>query len=554
VTTIGELSLWVALVMAAWSAVLPPLGIALHRGDLIASGARAALVAPLFLALAVAGLASALLRGDFSLGYVAAFASANLPPPDRVAALWGAPAGALLVWALALSICTAAVAARERAPHRSVALALLGILLTAALAAAALSLRPFARLDWVPADGTPGAPAFPTRAAALAPPFLLAGLAAATVPFALAAPALARRTADPTHENGARGWALAAWIALTAGLALAAREWHAAQAGAPGSAALAAWLGTTVLLHARRTSGGRRAWPAWAPWVAAATFAAALAPLASLPHMGAPGTEGWTYVTLRRLAIPLGAITLALLGAGGDGLRWRGADARTWARRLAWPLAAAMLALGALVALGARSVPELLGCALGAFAAAGSARRLAGAARARDRGGAAGALAHAGASMLALAVAGTAMGAEYEGTLRTGQSLAARDGWGREWRFVSDGLSSSRRENFVATVVSLTAVRDGRRQALMTSELRQYVDVRERPVAIPVAAPSVFATPWQDIRLTLVDAAGEDEARVRVAFAPLARWLWYGAATMLAGGLLGLWPARRRDGGGTTAG
>jgi cytochrome c-type biogenesis protein CcmF len=198
-------------------------------------------------------------------------------------------------------------------------------------------------------------------------------------------------------------------------------------------------------------------------------------------------------------------------------------------------------------ALGVRSGAALVAGGLALLAGAAAVRDLVRAARGRDSRLLGAAMAHTGVAMAALAFAGPPLVRDAEGTLRTGQALGARDPWGREWRFVSDGLSDSRRENYIATYVSLSAMRAGRRQALLTGERRQYLDVRQRPVALPLSVPGVAGSALQDIRVTLVDAEGEDEAHVRVTFVPLARLVWYGALAMLAGGLIALLaPAPRR--------
>jgi len=71
VILLGELSLWVALLMAAWSATVSFAGGRIGRTDLVASGERALYATFAFVVLSSIGLWTALLTSDFSLRFVA---------------------------------------------------------------------------------------------------------------------------------------------------------------------------------------------------------------------------------------------------------------------------------------------------------------------------------------------------------------------------------------------------------------------------------------------------------------------------------------------------
>ena len=112
---IGELSLWVALLFAAWACVMSFSGGVLRRADLIESGERALYMTWGFVVLASLGLWTALIRHDFTLRYVASYTSANLPPLYTLTAFWAGQAGSMLFWALILSTyCAIAVWANRR--------------------------------------------------------------------------------------------------------------------------------------------------------------------------------------------------------------------------------------------------------------------------------------------------------------------------------------------------------------------------------------------------------------------------------------------------------
>ena len=93
---IGELSLWVALLMAAWAATVSFAGGALDRRDLTLSGERAIYATLAMVVLASLGLWTALFTHDFSIKYVASFSSANLPKVYTFTAFWAGQAGSML--------------------------------------------------------------------------------------------------------------------------------------------------------------------------------------------------------------------------------------------------------------------------------------------------------------------------------------------------------------------------------------------------------------------------------------------------------------------------
>ena len=76
---VGELSLWIALLMAAWCATLSYAGAVSARSALTRSGQRAGHAALGFSALAIFGLWTALHDREFSVAYVSKHITANMP-------------------------------------------------------------------------------------------------------------------------------------------------------------------------------------------------------------------------------------------------------------------------------------------------------------------------------------------------------------------------------------------------------------------------------------------------------------------------------------------
>ena len=256
---VGELSLWIALLMAAWSATVSFAGGAGRRTDLIASGERAAYAAFAFTLLASLGLWTALLTRDFSLTYVASQISANMPDIYVFTAFWSGQAGSMLFWALVLSFYFALVVFTNRSSNRELMPFVTGtmaVVLLFFLATTAFKTNPFARLDWLPFDGRGMNPQLQNPGMAVHPPTLYLGYVATTVPFAFAIAALISRKLDAGWLAAVRRWALLSWFFLTIGIVLG-MWWAYVELGWGGywawdpveNSSFLPWLTTTAFLH-----------------------------------------------------------------------------------------------------------------------------------------------------------------------------------------------------------------------------------------------------------------------------------------------------------------
>jgi cytochrome c-type biogenesis protein CcmF len=259
VILVGELSLWVALLMAAWAGVTSFAGGSMGRDDLIASGRRGLYVTTLMIILASAGLWTALLTHDFSLSYVAGHTSANMPKIYVFTAFWGGQAGSMLFWALILS-CYSSIAiwsvrekARELAPF---ACGTLALILLFFIATTCFKANPFDRLAFVPADGKGMNPQLQNPGMAIHPPNLYLGYVATAIPFAFAIAALITRKLDASWLLVVRRWSLISWFFLTVGITLG-MWWAYVELGWSGywawdpveNASFLPWLTGTAFLH-----------------------------------------------------------------------------------------------------------------------------------------------------------------------------------------------------------------------------------------------------------------------------------------------------------------
>src|SRR5260370_19266291 len=103
-TLLGHLTLWLAFLVGLWGALTGFVGGVRGRTDLQQSARHATFALFAALAVAVVSLEVAIFRHDFTLEYVAAYTSRNLP----TFYLWSAPyprqKGTLLFWATLLSL------------------------------------------------------------------------------------------------------------------------------------------------------------------------------------------------------------------------------------------------------------------------------------------------------------------------------------------------------------------------------------------------------------------------------------------------------------------
>ena len=256
---VGELSLWVALLMAMWTVVASFSGGAMGRDDLVASGRRGLYATCAMIVLASIGLWTALLTHDFSLRYVASNTSANMPKVYVFAAFWGGQAGSMLFWSLILSIYSAIAiwsvrdSARDLAPWATGTLA---VVLVFFVATTCFKANPYDRLSFVPADGRGMNPQLQNPGMAIHPPNLYLGYVATTIPFAFAIAALVTRRLDAEWLGIVRRWSLVSWFFLTIGITLG-MWWAYVELGWSGywawdpveNASFLPWLTGTAFLH-----------------------------------------------------------------------------------------------------------------------------------------------------------------------------------------------------------------------------------------------------------------------------------------------------------------
>jgi cytochrome c biogenesis factor len=218
-TPLGELSLWIALLMAIWGTALSAIGGALSRSDLLESGTRGLRATSVFTALAFGGLAWAFLSADFSVQYVALHVSDELPPIYRLSALWAGRPGWVLLWDTAFSMCVAfAIGAKGAArwPPSPLVSSTLGVMVTVSLSVSALAASPFQRLAVVPANGRGLERELQDWTRVVDAPLVAVGVAAASIWLTLGIAAFAAGERRAYLRDKSNVWALLVLSALAA--------------------------------------------------------------------------------------------------------------------------------------------------------------------------------------------------------------------------------------------------------------------------------------------------------------------------------------------------
>jgi cytochrome c-type biogenesis protein CcmF len=283
---LGHYALVLALVVALLQGTLPLWGAA--RGDrrLIALARPTALLQLLLIALAFLALTWSYVVSDFSVANVAANSHSLKPLLYKISGVWGNHEGSLLLWVLILAIFGAAVAVFGRnlpAPLKARVIGVQGLIALGFLAFLVATSNPFLRLELPPPDGDDLNPLLQDPGLAFHPPLLYLGYVGFSLVFAFAVAALLEGKVDPAWARWVRPWTLAAWTALTAGIALGS-WWAYYELGWGGwwfwdpveNVSLIPWLVGTALLHSALVVEKRDALKVWTVLLAILAFSASL--------------------------------------------------------------------------------------------------------------------------------------------------------------------------------------------------------------------------------------------------------------------------------------
>ncbi|MEO7065970.1 MAG: heme lyase CcmF/NrfE family subunit [Rhodanobacter sp.] len=270
---LGQLALILALLLSLAQGVLPMIGAWRGNHSLMATARPAAIMQAVFITLAFALLTWAFISFDFSVQYVADNSNLELPWYYRVAAVWGAHEGSMLLWVFILSLWTAALALFSRKLPEVFAarvLAVMGLVAFGFLAFTIFTSDPFGRLLPMPGDGADLNPVLQDPGMTLHPPVLYMGYVGFSVAFAFSIAALLGGELDKAWVRWARPWTNVAWGFLTLGI-VAGSWWAYDELGWGGwwfwdpveNASFMPWLVGLALIHAQAVTEKRDSLRAW---------------------------------------------------------------------------------------------------------------------------------------------------------------------------------------------------------------------------------------------------------------------------------------------------
>ncbi len=283
---LGHFALILALLLAIAQAVFGLGGAARRLAGWMAASRSAVVGQFVFVALAFGALTAAFVQRDFSVLYVATNSNSQLPTLYRVAAVWGAHEGSLLLWSLCLagwSLAVTGLSSSLDPAFRSRVIGILGLISIGFQLFMLTTSNPFERLVPAASEGHDLNPLLQDFALAVHPPILYLGYVGFAVAFAFACATLLEGRLDAAWARWTRPWTLAAWMFLTVGIALGS-WWAYYELGWGGwwfwdpveNASFMPWLAGTALIHSLAVTEKRGLFKSWTLLLAVTAFSLSL--------------------------------------------------------------------------------------------------------------------------------------------------------------------------------------------------------------------------------------------------------------------------------------
>jgi cytochrome c-type biogenesis protein CcmF len=261
-----------------------------------------------------------------------------------------------------------------------------------------------------------------------------------------------------------------------------------------------------------------------------------------------------------RVNVPLGLFLVLLTGIGPL-IAWRKASVQNLRRQFILPVVTGLVTGALLVAMGIRDTYALIAWALAGFVIGTVGQEFFRGVRARHRmhGEAVlvalgrligrnrrrygGYIVHVGIITYIIAFAGMAFKVTREVTLAPGESTEIRSPYGHTYRLSHLGVSQYQNANRFVSAAALEIQRDGTGIGRITSEKRQHVDSFGRKTFEPSTEVGIRSTLQEDLYVVYAGSVGgTDRATYAISINPLVVWVWIGAAILIAGGLVTMWP------------
>ncbi len=282
----GHFALITAFILSLAQSVLPLFGAA--RGNIVMMlvAPASAISVTLAVILSFFALVWGFITSDFSLALVANHSHSTKPMIYKISGTWGNHEGSLLLWILILVIYGGLLAFGGRAMPialKARILAIQGMVSAGFLAFSLFTSNPFQRLSTIPLDGKGLNPILQDPGLAIHPPMLYLGYVGLSMAFAFAVAALITGEVDRMWAKWMRPWVIAAWSALTCGIALGS-WWAYYELGWGGwwfwdpveNASLMPWLAATALLHSAIVVEKRGQLKSWTVLLAIMAFSLSL--------------------------------------------------------------------------------------------------------------------------------------------------------------------------------------------------------------------------------------------------------------------------------------
>ncbi|WP_166415833.1 heme lyase CcmF/NrfE family subunit [Cochlodiniinecator piscidefendens] len=281
-TELGHFALILAFTVSIVQAIIPLIGA--HKGwhGWMAVAEPAATAQFMLLFYSFIALTYAFVTSDFSLQLVVANSHTDKPLLYKFAGVWGNHEGSMLLWVLILALFGACAAwfggnlpdrlrARVLAVQSSISVAFLAFIL--------FTSNPFLRIEQPPFNGQDLNPLLQDVGLAFHPPLLYLGYVGLSMSFSFAVAALLEGRVDAAWARWVRPWTLAAWVFLTAGIALGS-WWAYYELGWGGfwfwdpveNASFMPWLFAAALLHSAVVVEKRESLKSWTILLAILAF------------------------------------------------------------------------------------------------------------------------------------------------------------------------------------------------------------------------------------------------------------------------------------------
>ncbi|MEP7030256.1 MAG: cytochrome c biogenesis protein CcsA, partial [Pseudolabrys sp.] len=270
---LGHYALVLALALGLVQSIAPLIGARSGDGALMRLASSTALMQFGFVALSFAALTACYVTSDFSVESVFQNSHSAMPLIYKFTSVWGNHEGSMLLWVLILALFGAAVAqfgANLPATLKAHVLAVQSWIACSFYLFILFTSNPFARLTPAPFEGRDLNPILQDIGLAIHPPLLYLGYVGFSIAFSFAIAALIEGRIDAAWARWVRPWTLAAWMALTVGIAMGS-YWAYYELGWGGfwfwdpveNASLMPWLAGTALIHSLAVTDKRDAFKSW---------------------------------------------------------------------------------------------------------------------------------------------------------------------------------------------------------------------------------------------------------------------------------------------------